>query len=114
MNHCRKRNLCNYCKKPGHIILDCRLRKSRHGDRAPYDGSPADRGQSSGNRSGAAYSSTMSETPNPTSIDQLVQEALQRILPSALTTAFSTVGISGSSDQEPDRNGKQTGTDFSS
>ncbi|CAN1160315.1 hypothetical protein LINPERPRIM_LOCUS37500 [Linum perenne] len=94
MSHCRKRNLCNYCKKSGRIILDCRLRKSRHGDGALYDSSPADRGHSSGNRSGAAYSSTMAETPSPTSIDQLVQEALQRILPSALTNAFSTVGIS--------------------
>ncbi|CAN1216396.1 Retrovirus-related Pol polyprotein from transposon RE1 [Linum perenne] len=26
VSHCLKRNICTYCKKPGHLILECRLR----------------------------------------------------------------------------------------
>ncbi|CAN1253863.1 Retrovirus-related Pol polyprotein from transposon TNT 1-94 [Linum perenne] len=118
MNHCRKRNFCNYCKKPGHIILDCRLRRARHGnDRGNSYGargtSYGDRGNSYGDRvtnQGSNYghsttptaymtssSSNMPNSNDTASMDHLVQAALQRVLPSALTAAFSSVGISGNS-----------------
>ncbi|CAN1853579.1 hypothetical protein LINPERHAP1_LOCUS41082 [Linum perenne] len=118
MNHCRKRNFCNYCKKPGHIILDCRLRRARHGnDRGNSYGargtSYGDPGNSYGDRvtnQGSNYghsttptaymtssSSNMPNSNDTASMDHLVQAALQRVLPSALTAAFSSVGISGNS-----------------
>ncbi|CAN1314883.1 hypothetical protein LINPERPRIM_LOCUS29501 [Linum perenne] len=94
LSYCRKRNLCTYCKKPGHIIPDYRLRKSRHG---------GDRGSSSGHlnaRHGShgqpAYG-TYSGNSSATSIDDLVSAAIQRVLPSAITAAFSTVGLTGNS-----------------
>ncbi|CAN0871619.1 hypothetical protein LINGRAHAP2_LOCUS9894 [Linum grandiflorum] len=33
-NHCRKRNFCTYCKKIGHIILDCARAKGRRSSSA--------------------------------------------------------------------------------
>ncbi|CAN0861310.1 hypothetical protein LINGRAHAP2_LOCUS8167 [Linum grandiflorum] len=91
--HCRQQNLCTYCKKTGHIILDCPKLKN-----CP---------QRTGAVSGAATfvvqpHSSAGVTPSSIGtgftteqLDALIQQALQKALPTALNVAFSTSSGSG-------------------
>ncbi|CAN1184443.1 hypothetical protein LINPERHAP2_LOCUS36977 [Linum perenne] len=98
--HCKQRNICNYCKRSGHIITECRTLQNRGGRRPAASGAFA--------ISASANSNPISDhsSTSTTSLDTLVQEALSRVLPSALQSAFSTVGISGSEDTSGVREGK--------
>ncbi|CAN1245557.1 Retrovirus-related Pol polyprotein from transposon RE1 [Linum grandiflorum] len=78
-SHCRKRNFCNYCKTPGHIILDCPILKNRPAKqvgRGAFSVNPAP--------------STESAPLTANSIEALVQSALAKLLPTALNSAFAT------------------------
>ncbi|CAN1807703.1 Retrovirus-related Pol polyprotein from transposon TNT 1-94 [Linum perenne] len=96
VSHCRKRNFCNYCKTPGHIILECPILKSKPSKLASSAGS-----SSAQPSSGVSYSVHPPLSPAPatstpsSSIAQLVQEELQRVLPAALQSAFAAMGLSG-------------------
>ncbi|CAN1179704.1 Retrovirus-related Pol polyprotein from transposon TNT 1-94 [Linum perenne] len=122
---CRRRNFCNYCKRPGNIITDCRAKgKSRNYHQDRQQGYQSSNPNSS---HGSAYSiqqpshgsgysspgygfhgstSSMPTTDSVTSakylvgstdIHQLVQEAIQQTLSTALNAAFATFGVSGNS-----------------
>ncbi|CAN1245741.1 Retrovirus-related Pol polyprotein from transposon TNT 1-94 [Linum grandiflorum] len=91
-NHCRNRNFCTYCKKSGHIILDCSRASGRRG--ANVGGSD----RSSISRPTFSAQSSTAESPSAASDDritQLVQAALQQALPTALQACFSAFGVSG-------------------
>ncbi|CAN1239948.1 Retrovirus-related Pol polyprotein from transposon TNT 1-94, partial [Linum grandiflorum] len=91
-NHCRNRNFCTYCKKSGHIILDCSRASGRRG--ANVGGSD----RSSISRPTFYAQSFTAESPSAASDDritQLVQAALQQALPTALQACFSAFGVSG-------------------
>ncbi|CAL1404388.1 unnamed protein product [Linum trigynum] len=97
--HCRRRNICVYCKKNNHIILDCRLFQKHHG-KAP-DSAPPPR---------PAYAIPQAEvvgsSVSAASIEQLVNAALQKALPTAISSAFATVQRTGFEDGEADRKGE--------
>ncbi|CAN0898347.1 hypothetical protein LINGRAHAP2_LOCUS19660, partial [Linum grandiflorum] len=98
-NHCRIRNFCTYCKKSGHIILDCKARNRRSGGVGSSD-------TSAGSRVAAFAiqpSSSESSISEDDRINQMVQAALQQVLPQALQAAFSTLGVTGSENQDHDR-----------
>ncbi|CAN0917805.1 hypothetical protein LINGRAHAP2_LOCUS30525 [Linum grandiflorum] len=80
--HCKKRNICTYCKKPGHIIPDYSVRRPRSSGR---------------NKASYAVTPSVLSTDTENSIDRLVQAALGRHIPSALNAAFATVGLIGKS-----------------
>ncbi|CAN1245740.1 Retrovirus-related Pol polyprotein from transposon TNT 1-94 [Linum grandiflorum] len=97
-NHCRNRNFCTYCKKSGHIILDCSRASGRRG--ANVGGSD----RSSISRPTFSAQSSTAESPSAASDDritQLVQAALQQALPTALQACFSAFGVSGKSSSRP-------------
>ncbi|CAL1362537.1 unnamed protein product [Linum trigynum] len=120
--HCRGWNFCVYCKRTGHIVLDCRTRQ-RHEARAqggmtsapsqrpapapgsfssssswPYDrqAAPAvDRPQRAAYMA-EAISNGGSSGLSAQDIEQMVNAALQRSLPTAINAAFATLhGNSG-------------------
>ncbi|CAN1240951.1 Retrovirus-related Pol polyprotein from transposon TNT 1-94 [Linum perenne] len=97
VGHCKQRNVCNYSKRPGHIITECctlQNRTTRRGDSstpAVYSAANTQSPQEHSNGSPA------SGTPSSASIAALVQEALSSVLPSAIQAAFSTVSLTGKS-----------------
>ncbi|CAN0876824.1 Gag polyprotein, partial [Linum grandiflorum] len=97
-SHCRKRNFCNYCKRPGHIILDCQRRNNRTA------------GNGGSNRSSPGFSQATTHSAVVASVEpirlsseldahinQVVRGALTSALPSAIQSAFSAFGLSGTS-----------------
>ncbi|CAN0903191.1 Retrovirus-related Pol polyprotein from transposon RE2, partial [Linum grandiflorum] len=106
-SHCRKRNFCNYCKRSGHIILDCRSRvrneafKRNLGSGSNSSTGPSKQNFGSPTSATSAFhtqlvDSTVSSVAAPTTnIDQLVQEALARALPTAIHSAFASLGVTG-------------------
>ncbi|CAN0875498.1 Retrovirus-related Pol polyprotein from transposon RE1 [Linum grandiflorum] len=89
---CRKRNICSYCKKPGHIILDCKARGRRNfgSGRTSY--------ATQGDVISPIVTVAANNSPN---ITQLIQSELARALPQALQSAFATLGLSGKSSSRP-------------
>ncbi|KAF2292446.1 hypothetical protein GH714_022891 [Hevea brasiliensis] len=85
-SHCKKRNVCNYCKKKGHVILKCHLLQRNKHNQATLltSNGPTDH-----------------EVPNTTSIN-LTQDAIQQVIQStlqsaslgAISSAFSAAGLS--------------------
>ncbi|CAN1774740.1 hypothetical protein LINPERHAP1_LOCUS13064, partial [Linum perenne] len=110
ISQCRKRNICTYCKKSGHLIPDCRLRirnNARTGRGSSGSSYMVNESAASSSSTSDMSSVLSSNFPNEgDSLDSMVQAALTRVLPQALNSAFASVGISGSSDKEDDRNGK--------
>ncbi|CAN1137741.1 hypothetical protein LINPERPRIM_LOCUS23053 [Linum perenne] len=102
---CRKRNLCNYCKKSGHIISECRARARRGSIGSSKSGysrssnSYAIQGGSEVASQVDTHSIASTNSVSASNLNQLVQNELARALPQALTSAFASLGISGSSDQ---------------
>ncbi|KAF2283065.1 hypothetical protein GH714_043724 [Hevea brasiliensis] len=71
-SHCKKRNVCNYCKKKGHMILECHLlQRNKHNQAALFTlNGPAKQ-----------------EVPNTTSIN-LTQDAIQQMIQSIYNQLF--------------------------
>ncbi|CAI0627052.1 unnamed protein product [Linum tenue] len=97
--HCRQRNMCVYCKKPGHIVLECPSLQNRRRSRPDAAGGPS-------NPAFAAQPApSMAGQPVLTTeaVEGLVQAALQRSLPTALSSAFASLQMSGREDGEAGR-----------
>ncbi|CAN0870467.1 Retrovirus-related Pol polyprotein from transposon TNT 1-94 [Linum grandiflorum] len=97
---CRKRNICAYCKKPGHIIVECKARGRKNFGNSRGSTSYATQAViSSSPLSSTHDSDTSSLVSAPVSssqdLSQLVQAELARVLPQALNSAFATLGLSG-------------------
>lgn len=116
VSHCKKKNFCVYCKQPGHIVTECgelqqkgsknfHKRKSNH--QVYHAASVISEGSCNDMKMGAA-SSTSSETggnhapPTPDEIRQLVQSSVS----SAISSAFSAIGLSGPSHWDSEREGQ--------
>ncbi|PIN04263.1 hypothetical protein CDL12_23198 [Handroanthus impetiginosus] len=76
--HCRKRNICNYCKKPGHIILD---RPKRPNRRTPT--------QQQAFQATVSALITQSSPFDSAELQRLIQESVAAALPGAISTALS-------------------------
>ncbi|CAN1129053.1 hypothetical protein LINPERHAP2_LOCUS5009, partial [Linum perenne] len=87
--HCRQRNVCNYCRNSGHIILECPILKNK----SPRPGRPVYTAQSSTVDSFSDSASVVSDSSS--SIDSLVKAALSRYMPSAVQATFSAAGVLG-------------------
>lgn len=77
------RNLCRYCKKPGHMVLTCKARKSIHGPFVP--------------RSSVAASATVRTHVPQRSVGSLFSNQLSQIA-SYLAQNLGTSGMPSSSD----------------
>ncbi|PIN07957.1 hypothetical protein CDL12_19469 [Handroanthus impetiginosus] len=76
--HCRKRNIYNYCKKPGHIILDC--------PKCPNRRPPT---QQQAFQATVSSPVTQSSPFDSTELQRLIQEYVAVALPEAISTALS-------------------------
>ncbi|CAN0846262.1 hypothetical protein LINGRAHAP2_LOCUS4369, partial [Linum grandiflorum] len=98
-NNCKKRNFCNYCKKTGHIILECtsippKGNGGRRNSRTVYAATDG---------FGPAATSQSTAGVSQSQINTMVQLAIQQALPVALQSAFSATTNTGSEDGEGDR-----------
>ncbi|CAN0838160.1 hypothetical protein LINGRAHAP2_LOCUS2010 [Linum grandiflorum] len=109
---CRKRNICSYCKRSGHIIVDCRApgRKNFGTSRGntsftAQSVSPASMvssGLASTNEHSTVVSaSSVASVNGSLNIGKLVQLELARALPQALHSAFASFGLSGKPSSRP-------------
>ncbi|CAN0928687.1 Retrovirus-related Pol polyprotein from transposon RE1 [Linum grandiflorum] len=101
--HCKKSIFCNYCKKSGHIIPECRKRKQS----GTYN--QLSRNSAGGSSSGHPSNSSVKYVPNRSAFstqsisekeldfESMVHSTLQKILPSILNNAFSAFNNSGTS-----------------
>ncbi|CAN0876377.1 Retrovirus-related Pol polyprotein from transposon TNT 1-94 [Linum grandiflorum] len=96
---CKKQNFCNYCKRSGHIITDCRNRQkneSRFGSRSSNRSGGGSYGGNRNNNTSTAYSTQPGDLPSSNSnINQLVRTALSEVLPEALQSAFALFRVTG-------------------
>ncbi|CAN1222790.1 Retrovirus-related Pol polyprotein from transposon TNT 1-94 [Linum grandiflorum] len=95
----RKRNICNYCKKHGHIISDCRAPGRRGNTYGRGATSYATQSSFVPSILGTPGSDTSSIAASDSSLNiaQLVQAELARALPQALNFAFASLGMTGTS-----------------
>ncbi|CAL1359551.1 unnamed protein product [Linum trigynum] len=95
--HCRQRNICVYCKKPGHIVLDCPSLQNRSRSSAGARSIPPHAGSSSLPAFVAQQSQPSSNgfVISPEAVEDLVNAALQRSLPTVLSSAFASLQTSG-------------------
>ncbi|CAN1235607.1 hypothetical protein LINPERPRIM_LOCUS4554 [Linum perenne] len=96
---CRQRNICSYCKKSGHIIVDCRAPGRKNFGNTRPSGTSYATSATVVEQSSSPSVPTGSTTGSQTDFSHLIREELARILPQALSSAFSTLGITGSADQ---------------
>ncbi|CAN1249456.1 hypothetical protein LINPERPRIM_LOCUS7145 [Linum perenne] len=89
--HCKKHNICVYCKRTCHIILECRTLQNRNSSGSRSTGTSS----FSVTSSGPTTNEGVGIPPFSANVESLVQEALSRILPSAIQAAFSTVELTG-------------------
>ncbi|CAN0886875.1 Retrovirus-related Pol polyprotein from transposon TNT 1-94 [Linum grandiflorum] len=98
--HCKKKNVCIYCKQSGHIVLECKiLAKKSHTSPA------SNRSTSTTQGVGFAVESVFNTRDDASAasggslshdmIRKFVVEALQEALPVALNAAFATGAASG-------------------
>ncbi|CAN1769644.1 Retrovirus-related Pol polyprotein from transposon RE1 [Linum perenne] len=92
--NCRKRNYCNYCKRPGHIISECRSKARNDSYRANFASfQPRPTAFYTYPQSGDASSvAPSSSAPNT---NQLVHNILSRFVPTAIQSAFASLSVSG-------------------
>ncbi|CAN0871895.1 Retrovirus-related Pol polyprotein from transposon TNT 1-94 [Linum grandiflorum] len=99
--HCKKRNLCSYCKQSGHIVLECKILAKRNSRASGTTTSRANLPTQGSSYAVEPVVSTvagsMPSSSGLTSADvrRLIAEALQEVLPSALNSAFATGTTSG-------------------
>ncbi|CAN1342642.1 Retrovirus-related Pol polyprotein from transposon TNT 1-94 [Linum perenne] len=101
---CRKRNICSYCKKPGHIIVDCRAKGRRNfGNNQGATSYATTPMFTSSNSVGVTGSDSASAISSGSSVDfsQLIKAEFAQALPQALNSAFATLGITGTSLSRP-------------
>lgn len=93
-SHCKKRNQCTYCKKTGHIISECRLKPQRNDKSKPnfraYQAVAAE--PRSDNTAG---SSQLKGTEQSSALTDEMKLLVQNTVSSAISSAFSTIGLSG-------------------
>ncbi|CAN1120557.1 hypothetical protein LINPERPRIM_LOCUS819 [Linum perenne] len=92
---CRKRNFCNYCKRPGHIITDCHAKQRNSA--AAFGSSYNSAGGSGYNNTNNLFGTSNNATGASSDIKGLVHDALKEVLPTALNATFSSFGVSGNS-----------------
>ncbi|CAN0924773.1 Putative transposon Ty5-1 protein YCL075W [Linum grandiflorum] len=92
----KKRNFYNYCKRPGHTITDCGIRK-RNDTRSNSSGSSSSSGGRFVSHRNSLYSSQLVDNSSapPSDMNQLVKAALSQVLPEALHSAFASFGVTG-------------------
>ncbi|KAG5610837.1 hypothetical protein H5410_022118 [Solanum commersonii] len=82
-SHCKKRNICNYCKKPGHIILECNqcpnTRQTKH---KAYQASEAN----------VSQADITSSSLDPKALQKVIQDSVAAALP-GLFLVFSLLPI---------------------
>lgn len=71
-NQCNKK-FCNHCKKPGHLILDCRRRPQNRGNGALHT-SHSD-ASSSANAQQPTQQAVTASRPTPKIVQQMIQSA---------------------------------------
>ncbi|CAL1362589.1 unnamed protein product [Linum trigynum] len=103
--HCRKKNFCVYCKSRGHIVTDCKSAQ-RAAARA-NDPRSTSTDRAGGDRPVYATPAAVDAAPpsaiNAAAAEQLVSAALQCSLPSAISSAFAALQVTGHDDGEADR-----------
>ncbi|CAL1404258.1 unnamed protein product [Linum trigynum] len=97
--HCRRKNFCVYCKRNGHIVLDCRSAQ-RAAARSASAGTSADRSaHAPADRPAYAVQAPLPAPPGPAvdvaTVEQVVNSALQRSLPGAISSAFAALQATG-------------------
>ncbi|CAL1378920.1 unnamed protein product [Linum trigynum] len=122
--HCRQWNVCVYCKRAGHIILECRTRQRNEARAAGGGLDSSSRPERAGGGPAGRFFNPRTSRPPPgdrtahatalapgngqqdigsssggsvsaTDIENMVNAALQRSLPTAISAAFATLNNSG-------------------
>ncbi|XP_042487508.1 uncharacterized protein LOC122067733 isoform X2 [Macadamia integrifolia] len=95
-SHCKKRNFCVYYKKGGHIISECKVKPPRTFTSSPRTVQPrayqASETQSSGPSS---LDSEKNNVPTTVGVSDEVRQLVQSSVTSAISSAFSVIGLSG-------------------
>ncbi|XP_058217973.1 uncharacterized protein LOC131328986 [Rhododendron vialii] len=115
VSHCKKKNTCVYCKETGHIVTDCpdlqqkgsknfNRKKSNH---RVYHAASVSLDGSGNDAKLTASSSSSSDTVGcqPTPISDDIRQLVQSSVSSAISSAFSAIGLSEPSHWDSEREG---------